>query len=223
MTTPPAPSAPAPTPLNLFEKISEWWRQKSVTKKVLIFLSAVAIFTAIWFFTRNVKISDTKTKEPAAAAAAPVASEPPPVAPAAASTPTMPTGSINVTNPAVPITVNGGTVNGGITVILGNYYSSVETPAGGKITPSRPPEDTFVRIVPGMAELTIGPGKIAYADFEDGMRGFRFSYDSSRTNDVRALYDGVPLIEKHNPDNTERLTIQNTSRRDPLKLEFSGR
>lgn len=223
MSTPsPTPSAPTPTPLSIFERISEWWRQKSVTKKVFIFLSVVTIFAGIWFFTRNVKTpTDTKTKEPAATATAPVASEPPPATPVAVGAPTLPTGSINVTNPVVPISINGGTVNGGINVFVGSSYSSTETPAGGKITPSRPPEDTFVKIVPGTTEMVIKPGEIAYADFEYGMQGFQFSYFSSRASDVFALYDGVPLSEKHNPANTQRVTIQNRGK-TPLELKFGG-
>lgn len=131
---------------------------------------------------------------------------------------------ISVTN-AVPgatttVNVNGGTVNGGINVYNGTIYQGVSSGEKTTVTPGDVTEDTFREVISGVPSITLEPGEIAYIDFRAGLKGFSFSFNESQSRDIRALYDGQPLNSKHDPENTQRVTIENTGFK-LLKLFFS--
>lgn len=119
------------------------------------------------------------------------------------------------------VNVNGGTVNGGINVYNGTVYQGSSSGKKTTVSPGDVTEDTFRKVTPGMPSIILEPGEIAYIDFRAGLKNFKFTYDEDRKSDVRALYDGQPLSSKHDPENTQWVTIENTGGK-PLKLDFSG-
>lgn len=149
----------------------------------------------------------------------PAAVEAPPAPPAD-------TKGISVTNTVAggttTINVNGGTINGGINVYNGTVYQGTASGKKTTVSPGDVTEDTFRKVTPGMPSIILEPGEIAYIDFKAGLKNFKFTYDEDREQDVRALYDGQPLSSKHDPQNTQRVTIENTAEKKPLKLDFFG-